>query len=163
MKTNYTDAFREQALVKVYSRGNRPIEAVAQELNISYHTLKTWMKRKRLTTAPAPDNPRRRPNDWSAAQRLQALLDTEKLDDAERHRWCRENGLYPHHLQSWREQFERGETDPNAATRQQLRELKDEQKRLQRELKRKDKALAEAAALLVLQKKYQALWEDEDV
>jgi hypothetical protein len=44
----------------------------------------------------------------------------------------------------------------------QRRELKAENKQLARELKRKDKALAEAAALLVLQKKYQALWEEKD-
>ena len=44
----------------------------------------------------------------------------------------------------------------------QKRELKETNKQLERELKRKEKALAEAAALLVLQKKYQALWEDKD-
>jgi transposase len=35
-------------------------------------------------------------------------------------------------------------------------------KKLERELRRKEKALAEAAALLVLQKKVQAIWGDED-
>lgn len=43
-----------------------------------------------------------------------------------------------------------------------MRTLKDENTRLKRELVRKDKALAEAAALLILQKKFRALWEDED-
>jgi transposase len=33
---------------------------------------------------------------------------------------------------------------------------------LEKELRRKDKALAEAAALLVLQKKVQAIWGDAD-
>jgi transposase-like protein len=70
--------------------------------------------------------------------------------------------VYPHHLQSWRAEFERGESEATTATRQELRELKEQQKRLERELTRKDKALAEAAALLVLQKKFQALWKDKD-
>ena len=38
MKTNYSDAFVEQAIVKLLSRGGRTIESVAQELNINYHT-----------------------------------------------------------------------------------------------------------------------------
>ena len=42
-----------------------------------------------------------------------------------------------------------------------LRELQVKHDGLQRELRRKEKALAEAAALLVLQKKFQALWEVE--
>ena len=163
MKTSYTDSFREQALVKVYSRGPQTIDSIANELNISYHTLKTWMKTKKsIISNPALERPRR-PNDWNAAQRLQALLETQGLDDTARHSWCREQGVYPHHLQSWREDIERGEVHTSALARQQLRELKAEQKRLERELKRKDQALAEAAALLVLQKKYQALWEDKDV
>lgn len=42
-----------------------------------------------------------------------------------------------------------------------MRGLKDENEQLKRELVRKEKALSEAAALLMLQKKFRALWEDE--
>ena len=69
--------------------------------------------------------------------------------------------MYPQQLQAWRQEIEQGERVP-AAARGELRELKETNKQLERELKRKEKALAEAAALLVLQKKYQALWEDKD-
>lgn len=162
MKARYTEAFREQALAKVYSRREQTIQVIASDLNMSYHTLKNWMKTKKPTALASPTDRPRRPADWSAVERLQALLDTQGLDETARHRWCREHGVYPHHLQSWRAEFERGEPESAAATRQELRELKDQQKRLQRELKRKDQALAEAAALLVLQKKFQALWEDKD-
>ena len=44
----------------------------------------------------------------------------------------------------------------------ELRDLKDENVKLKRDVARKDKALAEAAALLILQKKFRALWEQED-
>ena len=43
-----------------------------------------------------------------------------------------------------------------------LRQAKQKNEQLERELRRKDKALAEAAALLVLQKKFQSLWEVEE-
>lgn len=67
-------------------------------------------------------------------------------------------GSSPHHLQHWRELFETGQPQVGA----ELRALKVSHQELQRELKRKEKALAEAAALLVLQKKYQALCEEKD-
>jgi hypothetical protein len=73
------------------------------------------------------------------------------------HAWCREQGIFPHHLQA----FETG-TSETAVSRAEWRELQVSHQALQRELKRKEKALAEAAALLVLQKKYQALWEEKD-
>lgn len=46
MKTTYSGAFIEQSLVKVFSRGDRTIRSVAEDLNISFYTLKNWMKRK---------------------------------------------------------------------------------------------------------------------
>ena len=160
MKTTYSKEFHAQALAKVYNRGNRTIESVATELNMSYHTLKNWMKEKKGSDGKSGKGLVRRPSEWSSAQRLQALLDTAHLSEEERHSWCRSQGLYPHHLQSWREAIERGEVNVSEERRQR-RELQEKNRRLERELKRKDKALAEAAALLVLQKKYQALWEDE--
>ncbi|MBS4052437.1 MAG: transposase, partial [Methylomonas sp.] len=42
-KKQYSDEFREQALAKVYNRGDRTIQAIADESNLSIHTLKTWM------------------------------------------------------------------------------------------------------------------------
>ena len=46
MTTKYPEAFIEQALVKVFSRGDRTIKSVAEDLNVNHHTLKYWMKNK---------------------------------------------------------------------------------------------------------------------
>jgi len=46
MKTTYSEAFIEQALVKVYSRGGRTIRLVAEDLNVNHFTLKHWMSMK---------------------------------------------------------------------------------------------------------------------
>lgn len=162
MKTEYTPVFREQALAKVFSRGARNVQSVAAELNMSYHTLKNWMREEKKKTLLQSEPGPRRPGEWSAAERFQALLETHAMDEVSRNGWCREHGVYPQQLQAWRLEIEQGETAPAAAARRELRELKEANKQLERELKRKEKALAEAAALLVLQKKYQALWEDKD-
>jgi transposase-like protein len=161
-KRTYTKAFRQQALAKVYNRGDRSVQAIAEDLNINTWTLKNWMKLpKEAVESQATDLISKRPQDWSLSERFQLILDSQGKAGETLNAWCREQGIFPHHLQAWRKAFETG-TSENAVSRAEWRELKASQQALQRELKRKEKALAEAAALLVLQKKYQALWEEKD-
>lgn len=157
-KTHYSDEFKEQALAKVYSRGNRSIQAIADELNLSVHTLKTWMSHTALNDKNRAQSPTKRPQDWSPEQRLLALQETHVLSDEALNAWCRERGLFVHQLKQWKTDFcAAGSGHNDRKDSQTLRSLKAENQRLERELARKEKALAEAAALLILQKKYQAL------
>ena len=163
MKTGYTAAFIEQALIKVYSRGDRTIKSVAEELNINYQTVKNWMKRAQVKpqvgASDALNLPEKRPQDWTAEQQLLALHETHGLSGEALQTWCRERGLFPNHLTAWKNAFC---ADIQVAPAQrEIRGLKDQNEQLKRELGRKEKALAEAAALLILQKKFRALWEDE--
>ena len=155
----YSESFRQQALEKVYTRDSRSIRSVADDLNMSFGTLRNWMKVDK-NNAPARSGQRsRRPQDWSLAERLQILMESHGLDEEALNGFCREQGIFRHHLEQWQAAFVTGGAED---TREQLRELKDTNKALTRELNRKEKALAEAAALLVLQKKYRALWEEKD-
>jgi len=158
-RRQYNESFRQQALEKVYARGSSTINAVADHLNMSHGTLKNWMRADQ-NSSPAKAGVRsKRPQDWSLAERLQMLMESHGLDEEALNACCREKGIFRHHLAQWQAAFEAGAAGVNHA---ELRELKDLNKALTRELNRKEKALAEAAALLVLQKKYQALWEGED-
>lgn len=159
MRIRYTEAFIEQALIKVYSRGERTIQSVAEELNVNCHTVKNWMKRKRADTVGLLVAKERRPQDWTTEQQLMALHETHNMTGEALQRWCRENGLFMHHLSSWKTAFCEG--TKVASGMRETRALKDENEQLKRELIRKERALAEAAALLILQKKFRALWEDE--
>jgi transposase len=161
MKATYSDAFIEQALVKIYARGNRSVRDVTDELNVSYHTVKNWMRNKSADKYKAVAIHEKRPQDWAAEEQLLALQESHGLSGEALQAWCRERGLFPHHLTSWKAAFC---IEPKEATSgsRELRTLKDEIVVLKREAVRKDKALAEAAALLILQKKFRALWEDED-
>jgi transposase-like protein len=164
MSTTPSPAFIEQALVKVYSRGSRTIGSVAEDLNINVYTLKGWMSRrsKSQSTSLAGHGKReveRRPQDWKPEEQSLALHQTHGLSDEERNAWCRERGLFAHHLEAWHQAMVAPAS--SSGTPQEMRSLKDENQQLKRELVRKEKALAEAAALLVLQKKFRALWEDE--
>ena len=159
MKSKYSEAFIEQALAKIYSRGDRTVRSVADEMNVSFHTVKNWMKRKVVGELGVAATKEQRPQDWSAEEQLVALHETHGLSGEALHAWCREKGLFAHHLTGWKTAFcANGKAAPGT---REIRTLKDENEQLKRELVRKEKALAEAAALLVLQKKFRALWEGE--
>ena len=165
MKLTYSESFIEQALVKVYSRGMRTIQSVAEELNINQYTVKHWMrnKEKALRNLTQPTAPEKRPQDWRAEEQLLALQESHVLTGEALNAWCRERGLFAHHLASWKSGFCSAQKAATAGLtdNRELRGLKDENDQLKRELLRKEKALAEAAALLILQKKFRALWEGE--
>lgn len=73
----------------------------------------------------------------------------------------RQKGLYPEQIERWRLDCIAGASNQPRNT-EPLRKANNEIQRLKRQMKRKEKALAESAALLVLSRKFQALWEDED-
>ena len=160
MKSTYAEGFIEQALVKVFSRGDRTVRSVAEDLNVNYHTLKNWMKRESVSKRDGKVIKEKRPQDWSAEEQLVALHETHGLSGEALNAWCRERGLFAHHLTSWKAAFCAEAAAGTSGTRD-WRTLKDQNEQLKGELLRKDKALAEAAALLVLQKKFRALWENE--
>jgi transposase-like protein len=93
---------------------------------------------------------------------LQALHESHGLTDEALNAWCRQRGLFAHQLAQWKSDFcTLASPRSGSDDKQTLRILKAENQRLERELNRKDKALAEAAALLILQKKVRALLAGE--
>ena len=169
-KLRRTPEFIEQALSKARQRGSRTLADVAKELNVPLQTLKGWRQESgkgKAETAVPSSLPQSLPaRQWSAPERLLALQESHGLSGEALHAWCREKGLFEHQLTAWREAFV---SSPDPETAQERRESKAELKALQgkhevlqRELRRKERALAEAAALLVLQKKFQALLGDEE-
>jgi hypothetical protein len=114
------------------------------------------MKRKEVGSLGVSPAKEKRPQDWTPEQQLMALHQTHDLSGEALQIWCQENGLFAHHLASWKAAFCAGEKAVDGS-----HVLKDEVKQFKREIARKDHALAEAAALLILQKKFRALWEDE--
>jgi transposase-like protein len=162
----HSPEFKEQALRKLRERGNRTQQSVADELSIRLSTLKGWLQGSKKMARGLPHGANPLPGDipgltWGSSERLQALNESHSLSGEALHAWCREKGLFAHQLQTWREAFLTGSEPVTRDSRSAVRELQSKNDLLERQLRRKDKALAEAAALLVLQKKFQALWADE--
>ena len=98
--------------------------------------------------------------EWTAEARFAAIVETETLSANELGEYCRQRGLYPEQIKAWRKAFIDGEkpVKPPKTDLKTRREIN----RLKKELARKEKALAEAAALLVLRKKLKALYGEID-
>lgn len=102
---------------------------------------------------------------WSGEAKLAVVLETASLNEEELGRYCRSKGLYPEQIARWKQACVAGadhQPDQDRRTSAQLKQAGEQIRSLKSQIRRKDKALAESAALLVLQKKFQALWEDED-
>ena len=116
-------------------------------------TLERW-RAQALADGPGGGGGQR----WTAAARLEAVIATAAMDEAARSAWCRERGLYAAELDAWKRDAIAGLGEPRAASAAEARQDRRRVKELERELQRKDKALAETAALLVLAGKLSAVF-----
>ena len=154
----YGQAFKDRAVAKLLPPQSLPLEDVARSTRISEPTLARWLDVAQFMPA--------RGRAWPARGRLDALIATASMSEADRSAWCREHGLYPSELDAWSENATAALASPNGpgaarATPQARAASADDKKRikaLERELLRKDRALAETAALLVLSKKVAAIY-----
>ena len=142
----------------------KTIAELSREEGISTATLYTWRKTARSQGRLLPDFDDS-PDGWSAADKFNAVLQTASLSESELSEYCRRNGLYSSQIERWRQACERANdwsASENAESSRQKREDREKIRLLERDLRRKEKALAETAALLVLRKKVDAIWGDED-
>ena len=148
----YGEAFRNRAVARLLPPESANVGVVAKEIGVSVQTLERW--REEAQSRPA------RGRAWTAGARLEAVITAAALSEAGKGAWCREYGVYPVELDKWRLSATAALAEPEEAraSPQATRQDKKRIKELERELLRKDRALAETAALLVLSKKVAALF-----
>jgi len=148
----YSLKFKSRAVARLLPPESASVELVAREIGIGAGTLERW----RDAAQPMPVRGRA----WTAAARLEAMIVTAALDESSKNAWCREHGIYPSELDAWRASATTALVEPEASrtSPQTVRQDKKRIKELERELLRKDRALAETAALLVLSKKVAAIF-----
>ena len=160
----YPKERKEAVLKKMLLPHNKTIPEIAKEEGISEGTLFNWRKTARAEGRLMP-NGDTSPAGWCAADKFAAVVETASLNEAELSVYCRERGLYPEQIRQWREACEQANDWDRKQNKRLKKARKADEKRikdLERELGRKDKALAETAALLVLRKKAQAIWGDSE-
>lgn len=146
----YGKQFKDRAVARLLPPESAKVSDVSLQVGVSTSTLERW-----LSDALADPN---RERTWTAAARFDAVLTTAAMDEAGKSGWCRSNGLYPQELERWRLAAQQSLADPDepAAPGRQSKQDRRRIQELERELRRKEKALAETAALLVLSKKLEA-------
>lgn len=166
----YSDAFRNDLIRTLNSPHAPSVLELSAKTGVHQTTLSRWRRdgatvRKAMTqgqddtdqrTRPPP-----RPQDFSAEEKLRIVQQASTLQEVELGAFLRREGLHEPDLSEWREQVNDAALAALGGKRQRTSEQKRVRK-LESELLRKDKALAEAAALLVLARKTRALWQDED-
>lgn len=159
--TEYNDTFKEAMVRKMTGARARSASSLARETGIPQATLSRWLLRYGTVEAGStPMSAKKRPNKWPGEKKLEALQEYDALADEEaRGRFLRENGLHSADIERWREEIvEALKQKPNRADPRDRRINE-----LEKELGRKDKALAETAALLALKKTAHQIWgADED-
>ena len=154
----YGEAFKNRVVARLLPPESANVGMVAKEIGVSVQTLERWREQAQTRPARGPS--------WSAGTRLEAVITTAAMDEVGKSAWCREHGVYPVDLEKWRLSATTALEEPveSRASPQATRQDKKRIKELERELLRKDRALAETAALLVLSKKVAAIFnkaEDE--
>lgn len=160
----YSEERREAVLAKLLPPNNQTVAEVAESEGISTATLYNWRKQARESGRLLPDQADT-PDGWRSADKFNAVLETAALSEAELAEYCRTRGLYPEQIRRWRASCERANDRDQDRTQSERETIKAERKRskqLERDLKRKDAALAETAALLTLRKKAEAIWGDAE-
>lgn len=160
----YSEARKEAVLRRMMPPENLPLAHVAKETGISEQTLYNWRKQAKLRGLAVPGNGQT-PENWSSADKFAVVLESSRLNEAELSEYCRKKGLMPEQVARWRRACEQANASAENQERETATLRREDKKRMQaleKELKRKEKALAETAALLVLSKKYQAFLSKED-
>jgi len=159
----FSDELRESVVEKALS-GEMTQGAIAEEFGLGRRTVQSWVHKYRASGVEGMSKRERRPQEWTAEERFAALMETHGLSEEELGAWCRRNGLHSHHLEQWRRDAIAGSRGRQRGEEEvELRRLREENRRLKKDLQRKEKALAETSALLVLKKKAALIWgEGED-
>jgi len=161
----FSDERKEAVLNRLLPPYNMTVSALAKMEGISEATLYNWRKQARLRGRVVPGPKPSNTDQWSAEAKLATVIETASLSEAQLNEYCREKGLFVEQVKSWKVASLAGfqtSDDQDRVLKQQSKADKLQIKKLEKELRRKEKALAETAALLVLRKKLDALWENND-
>jgi len=163
----YSNKFKAAMVQKMTGPGAVSANALAREIGVSQSVLSRWLRLPSEQVVSAHQHnfqgavsviKAKRPKDWTPEEKYRVVIEAESLSDEELGAFLRKNGLYEAHLKEWREQMLSALTKRSAPKSSKGSTEQRQIRQLEKELDRKDKALAETAALLVLQKKARILF-----
>lgn len=164
MQKRYSEEFKEATIKKMMPPHPVSIPQLSRDTGVSDVTLYKWRKQYRNKGVAVPAN-NKKSEDWTAEDKLAIVIETASFNEIQLSEYCRKKGLYKEQIDQWKASALSGYKNSaqlNKVQTRNRREDKQKIKNLEHELKRKEKALAETAALLVLSKKWNAIWGENE-
>ena len=163
-KKRYTKEMKDSILKRMMPPNNEAISRISEETGITETTLYKWRKEARAAGHATPGDGQGS-EQWNSGDKFLIVMETYSMNSAELAEYCRKKGLYREQIEAWRETCLNANGREFNQTKQLNQKLNEEKKRsksLEKDLLKKEKALAEAAAILLLRKKAQAIWGDKE-
>lgn len=157
----YKKEMKEKLIKLMLPPENKSVKELVDQFGIHEQTLYKWRKEAKSKGVVYQDNSTSRQK-YSKEMQLQIIIETSLLNVNDMSEYCRRKGIYTEEIEAWKKSIISGETDEQSKLKQELKEKDAELKSTKKELYRKEKALAEAAALLILKKKMHAIWDSEE-
>ena len=164
---NYSKELKDALLRRMLPPNNESItkiSKISKEEGIYEQNLRNWRDKARRDGYATPGTDAL-PDDWSTQDKFFVVVETASMNETELAEYARKKGLYVEQIKSWKDaclNANGGVAKEAARLNRELKDSKKERKKLEKELQRKEKALAEAAALLVLSKKANAIWGEPE-
>lgn len=153
---HYSKELKDSIIARLLPPINAKAADLHKETGIPEGTMASWLHEVRKSNHQK--SPAKVFNQCGADIKLAVIIETASLNETELAEYCRARGVYPEEIAKWKASFIKdASTQPNRVDHDLLLQEQKKNQQLQKELNRKEKALAEVAALLVLQKKFQAL------
>ena len=140
------------------------VTQLCRDTGVSDVTLYKWRKEYRNKGVAVPANSKKSEH-WTAEDKLAVVIETASFNEIQLSEYCRKKGLYKEQIDQWKIAALSGYKNSAQLKNTQVQHRRDDKqkiKKLERELNRKEKALAETAALLVLSKKWEAIWGENE-
>lgn len=159
----YSQGFKNSVLLKILPPQNQSVAAVARDTGITDQTIRNWLSQHQngtllLDTEGSVPTPSQR----GLREKFKLLMEGKQLGDDRLGDWLRTNGLHSEHLTLWEQELEGVVMDKQENLKRTNKEQAQKIKRLEKEAKRNEKAMAEALALLTLKKKVDKLFESDE-
>lgn len=157
MSTTHSKEFKEAIVQKILSPGGPTIMQMSEKTGITHTSIRYWIKHY------GSKAPMKKSNDWTPEKKLLAIAHTMNMDEKELGTFLRTNGLHLSELEQWKQDFYNSQQSPGRPRiDREIVELRNKEKELSKDLRRKEKALAEMSARVILLKKSHAIFGDNE-
>ena len=156
----YSLSFKESHVKKVLPPKNGSVRVVAREAGIAEQTLRNWITKSKDGTLE--ENNSVSGNNRSSREKFSLVLESNKIAEENYGHWLREKGLYSEQITLYEQELKDMVENNSQKEKQKIKDLRKENMDLKKELRKKEKALAEMAALYTLKKKAEAMWEENE-